>query len=86
MTWISLFKGFLLHSGDGLSHIYVRSFSPGLSQLSPEGSSCFDFCLGQDDLEDLFFLSVGFLRYYLSSYSDFLGGFLLCPSSEVQRR
>ena len=85
MILIPLFKGFLTLSRDGPSDPEVRFYFPGLSQLPSEGSSCFDFCLGQDDLEDSSFLTVRFLRYYLSSYSDFLGVFLLCLSSEVQR-
>ena len=72
MILIPLFKGFLSLSRDGLSHPLVISFFPGLSQLPSEGSSCFDFVFAQDELEDFSFPTVRFLKYYLSSYSDFL--------------
>ena len=81
MILISLFKVFLSLSRDGLSHPYVRSYFPGLSQLPSEGTSCFDFCLGRDDLEDFSSLAVRFLRYYLSSYSDFLRSISYMSSS-----
>ena len=63
--------GQVLNLSKGVPH-RGGSYFPGLSQLPSEGSSCFDFCLGQDDLEDSSFLNVRFLKYYLSSYSDYL--------------
>ena len=66
VTLMPIHKGLFLLSRDGLSHPQIRSYFPDFCQLPSEGSSCFDFCLREDDLGVTSFLSDPLDTVYLA--------------------